>query len=407
LRNAAVLFAGDFCPINRTEKSALNGKPDVVFGDVLAELRNKDLSIVNLECPLTRTRTKSPLPKIVPNLRADPKVVECIKVACFDVVNLANNHIVDQGPSGLDETIRLLQSNRIGYVGAGSSVSVAQKPLKVNCNGISMTFLAFAENEFNSADDKQPGSWPLEPAANISQIKRAETSSDVVIVLVHGGNEYNPVPSPRIVKTYRAFVDAGASAVIATHPHVPQGYEVLNGAPIFYSLGNFVFDRPQREIPSPLWSKSYMVRLRFQSNTVEGIDIIPYKTSTQTGCLTLLKGREHDEFMQYLDFLSGILRDEGEIEKYWHGWCALRGPGYFRQLSLCSPLGFVYSSFPACVNSVGMKCLLMTRNLVTCEAHHEILSTYLDLVRKKQVGAASEYLPVIRSLQKGKVPSSN
>lgn len=400
MNNLAVLFAGDFCPINRTERLLLTGRPNAVFGNLLAELRSKDLSIVNLECPLTTTN--SPIPKTGPNLKAHPRVVECIKAGRFDVVNLANNHIADYGSFGLNETILTLQSNKIDYVGAGSSLSMAQKPLRVNCRGNSIAFLAFAENEFSVAGEKQAGAWPLDPIANISQIEEARASTNIVIVLVHGGNEYSPVPSPRVVKTYRAFVDAGASAVIATHPHVPQGYEVYNHAPIFYSLGNFLFDWPQRAIQSPLWSKSYMVRLGFQDNTVEDFDIIPYKTSTETGYLTTLKDRELNEFTAYLSFLSKILRDDSEIKKYWHGWCALIGPERFRSLSLSVPLTLVHSILRR--KNSSMKYLLVAWNLIACEAHYEALSAYLDLMRIKQLDEARRYIPAIRTLQKGEIP---
>lgn len=396
-----ILFAGDFCPINRTEQLALEGKADSVLGDLLAELNNKDLSIVTLECPLTKTN--SPIPKIGPNLRARPEAVQCIKAGRFDIVNLANNHIADYGSFGLNETMSLLQSNKIQHVGAGSSLSSAQNPLHVQCRGSMIAFLAFAENEFGCADEEHEGAWPLNPVVNIRQIRKAKANADIVIVLVHGGNEYSPVPSPRIVETYRAFVDAGASAVIATHPHVPQGYEIYNNAPVFYSLGNFVFDWPQGEILSPLWSKSYMIRLRFRNSTVEDVDIIPYKAVARTGCLTLLGDRERDEFLAYLSFLSRISRDDGEIRRYWHGWCALMGPKWLRWLSRSSPLALLYTALPS-RRFISMKSLLATRALVTCEAYNEILSTFMDLVRKGQVETAKEYIPLITTLQRGKVP---
>ena len=86
-----ILFVGDFCPISRVEELALKGKADAVFGDTLFELHDKDLSVVNLECPLTESG--SPIRKIGPNHRANPKTVECLKEGGFNIANLANNHI--------------------------------------------------------------------------------------------------------------------------------------------------------------------------------------------------------------------------------------------------------------------------------------------------------------------------
>lgn len=401
-KNIKILFAGDFCPINRVEQLVLSDKADAVYGNVLNELLNKDLSVVNLECPLPKCARASPIRKIGPNLKAHPKAVECIMVGGFDIVNLANNHIADYGSYAVNETIFLLQSNKIKYVGAGSSLSTAQKPLRVKCEGKLIVFLAFAENAgFNWAGEKNAGAWPLDPAINIAQIKKARTGADIVVVMVHGGNEHNPVPSPRMVKTYRAFVDAGASVVIGTHPHVPQGYEIYHDTPVFYSLGNFVFDK--KDMRGSLWSKSYMVRLHFQENNVQDIEIIPYKALDETGCLTLLKDKELDEFVAYINFLSGILKDKSKINQYWHAWCTLTGPRLLRWLSVFSPLAFVYTVSPW-KNFGNMTCFLAARMVITCEAYHEVLSMFLDLVRKRQVETAKEYIPVIKTLQEGKIP---
>lgn len=386
---------------------ALEGRADAVFGNIQSELHNKDLSVVNLECPLTKGGL--PIHKFGPNLKAHPKAVECIIAGGFNIANLANNHIVDYGSEGLRETIQLLQSNKIKWVGAGLSLSAAQKPLRVQWKGRRIIFLAFAENEFNCADEKTAGASPLDPITNMLQIKKAKAQADIVIALVHGGNEGNPVPSPRIEKTYRAFVDAGASAVIGTHPHVPQGYEIYNNAPIFYSIGNLAFDYTQKPTPKSacvLWSKSYAIRLHFQENNVENIEIVPYKALPENGCLALLKGAELDEFKSYIEFLSRILKDEHEIKKYWDAWCALIGPTYLRQLSLSLPIAFLFSSMRR-KNVANHKSLLLARNIMNCQAHNELFGTFLDLVRNNQITTAKEYITRIRALKKGIIPDGS
>lgn len=394
-----ILFAGDFCPINRVEELALKGKADAVFGDALSELYDKDLSVVNLECPFTES--SSPINKIGPNLKANPKTVECLKEGGFDIANLANNHIRDYGSNGVNETIRLLKANNIKPVGAGSCLSLAQKPLRIRVEDKVIMFLGFAENEFNCADENDAGACPLDPVTNIAQIKKARNESDVVIVLVHGGNEYNPVPSPRIVKTYRAFVEAGASAVIGTHPHVPQGYEIYNNAPIFYSLGNFVFDLNQKnDSRGPLWSKSYFVRLHFQENIVNDFEVIPYKALPENACLTLLKAEELDEFRRYIDVLSELLKDKQKIRNCWNGWCALEGPAFLRRLSYSFPFTLLYTFVPW-KQAGSLRRFLSVRYHLKCEAHQELLSTFMDLVIKKQIDKAEEYIPAIKELQKG------
>ena len=88
---------------------------------------------------------------------------------------------------------------------------------------------------------------------------------DIVLVFTHGGNEMNPLPSPRVMAMNRAFAEAGASVVINTHPHVPQAIEMWKGVPIAYSLGNFVFDWGGLDLKRepPLWWTGMAARLRF------------------------------------------------------------------------------------------------------------------------------------------------
>ncbi len=313
---------------------------------------------------------------------------------------MANNHILDYGSEAVDETIRLLEANNIESVGAGSYLSEAQKPLRIRVDERVIVFLGFAQNEFNCADEVSAGASPLDSVTNISQIRKAKEESDVVIVLVHGGNEYNPVPSPRTVKTYRAYVDAGASAVVGTHPHVPQGYEVYDDAPIFYSLGNFVFDSDQKDPPRPFWSKSFFVRLHFQKNKVDNVDVIPYKALPRNACLTLLKGEELDEFRRYVASLSEILKDEKETRNYWNAWCALKGPAFLRWLSITFPITLLYTFLPL-KKASDTRSFLSAHYLMKCEAHQELLSTFMNLVVTKQISKAKEYIPALKALQKG------
>lgn len=401
MKEIRILFTGDLCPINRIQQLSLKGKHAAIFGDTFGALHDKDLSVTNLECPLTKQHT--PIRKSGPCLKAQPEVVESLKAASFDIVNLSNNHITDYGSLGVTETIELLQLNKINYVGASSSLCTAQKPLRVFFRKAAIAFLAFSENEFNWASEENAGAWPLDPLVNVSQIKEAKVDADLVVVLVHGGNEFSPIPSPRIMKTYRAFVDAGASAVIGTHPHVPQGYETYRGAPIFYSLGNFIFDYRQKGRREFLWSRSYIARLHFQGSDFQGVEIIPHKTMPETGCLELLRGKELDKFVDYIDFISEILKDKKEIQKYWNAWCTLMGPYMLRSVAFSSPIAFASIAFPW-MKPGNKYTFLRLRNLLTCESHSETLITFMDLVRKEQLDTSKDYVEKVKTLQRGEMP---
>jgi len=236
-------IAGDLSPIGRAEALLVNKHFKEVWGGLLEILTNGDLSVVNLECPLTYRKT--PILKAGPHLRADPRCAESIHAGGFDVVTLANNHILDMGQEGLLDTCQACQEAGLSTVGVGRNLSEANRPLIQTVKGIRVAIIALAEHEFSIATYDKAGACALDPIENYYQIMRAKELADFVLVVFHGGNEYYALPSPRMVKTCRYFVDCGAHAVVCHHTHVPSGIEFYHDAPIVYGTGNFLFDWPQ------------------------------------------------------------------------------------------------------------------------------------------------------------------
>ena len=271
-----ILFTGDLCPVGKLEKLIQEGKSNEILSGIQKILSDKDILIANLESPLTES--SFPIKKSGPNLKLLPTCVDFMSTAGIDVACLANNHIGDYGPKAVLETLDTLKKNGIKTVGAGVELDDARKPLLIRRKGRKIAILAYAENEFGMAEIGIPGSSPLDPLENIRQIKQASERADITLVLVHGGNEENPAPSPRMVKTYRAFAEAGASAVIAMHTHCPQGFEIYTGAPIFYSLGNFLFDWPSsgaRPEKDSFWWKGHMAKITFEGNKASCVEAVP------------------------------------------------------------------------------------------------------------------------------------
>ena len=195
-----VLFGGELCPRGRTEMLAISGRSTEVFSEIRSEVARSDLFIVNLEAPLTNTG--SPVAKSGPNLRCDPRCVELLRAGGVDVAVCANNHIGDFGPAAVMETFQQSARNDIATVGAGASLAEARRPLIVEKNGQCIAFLAFAENELCTATEDSAGSSPLNTLRNIRDISAAAQEADTTVVLIHGGNEHCPVPSPRMVQLY-------------------------------------------------------------------------------------------------------------------------------------------------------------------------------------------------------------
>ncbi len=394
-----MLFAGDVCPRGATESLILAGQSRDILADVAEPLAKKHLSVVNVEAPLTRAET--PIPKSGPNLKVHPDCVDLLAAGGWDVACCANNHIGDFGPGAVQETLDLLADRGLNPVGAGPDLESARKPLLLTKNGITVAFLAMAENEFGMAGSGKAGANPLAPVRTIARIRAAREMADLVIVLIHGGNEFLPVPSPRMVDTYRAFADAGASAVVAGHTHGPQGMEIWNGTPIVYSLGNFLFgSRPGRVYKGYNWWYGYMVRIRFSAGAAVRLEVIPHHDKPDATALSLLRGEERALFLDYLNYLNGLFtgaEDEAEITRYFDAWCMKTTNGYFSTLG--TPFTPVDWEDPASVHK-----LMAMRNLHTCEAHNELITATLRILEERREQEAKLYLKPLADLCEGRIP---
>jgi poly-gamma-glutamate synthesis protein (capsule biosynthesis protein) len=394
-----ILFAGDFCTRYKTEEMIIAGESENILQPIKESLKNKDLSVINLEGPLLNFN--SPIPKSGPNIKMDPKCINFLKAGGFDIANLANNHIGDHGTEGVLATIDTVENNNIRTVGAGENLKDSSKPISIIKNGIKISFLSFAENEFGMAEDNKPGASPLNPLKNIEDIKNTSDNSDITIVLVHGGNEQNPIPSPRMKQRYHSFIDAGATAVIGTHTHCPQGIEIYNESPIVYSLGNFLFDRNKinNRADDSMWWKSYMLRVSFSKDNAFALEVIPYNFGPAAEEINLLKGQDKIEFMDYLNFLSEVIKDKKELNRFWRGWAAMNGPDW---LNFLQQIEYPFNKDDKEVNAK----IPAARNVLNCEAHNELLTTFMNLVYRDEVETAAKYIPKINKLRKGQIPKS-
>lgn len=378
----SLLFGGDFCPRAQGEQLVLAGGSASILAPVQPVLRSADLSFLQVEMPLTEADT--PIIKSGPNLRCHPACVELLKVWGGEVTLLANNHTGDYGPGAVVETLQLLQENGFKTVGAGADLEAAMRPLVLQHGGFRIGVINVAENEFGMARPGVAGANPLQPFLNLSQIRVLSAEVDLCVVVVHGGNETNPVPSPRVVSMCRAFVEAGAGLVINVHTHCPQGMEVWQGSPIIYSLGNFYFpncwaDTYDRE---SFWYSGYMARIEADRAGVLSVEAIPVHFDLEAAQVELLSGREKEDYLAYLAEISAVLGDWQEIVRCHEAWAA-------------SPDCYVATIIrnaawkPADFADPALKKQLMPlRNIWTCEAHNELVSTWMKLFDQGRLEAA-------------------
>lgn len=376
----SLVFAGDYAPCRRYEDIVLSSG-EKVFGDAYNLIKEADVSFVNLECPLTFSDEK--IDKIGPNLKANPNSFTALNG--FDVVGLANNHIMDYGVQGLADTIKLIENSNSSYVGADLGLDGAEDPFIKIVDGVKIALIAFAEEEFNIFGDN--GVNKLDAISGYRQIVNLRDKVDIIIVSVHGGNEFFPFPRPSLRKLCRFFVDVGADAVICHHSHVPGAYEQYSNGLIFYSLGNIIFDSLH---PTPEWHEGILLKLvaSSKSKKIIGFELVGFQQSVDIGGVRVLKGDEKKGFCERIEERRRIVQDDERYRAEWLKFVRKNKKFYYLQNYFpwfFKGVGRLNRYFNISSFVVNKSSLLKKLNIVRCDSHHEILKDALemDVIEKK------------------------
>jgi poly-gamma-glutamate capsule biosynthesis protein CapA/YwtB (metallophosphatase superfamily) len=213
--------------------------------DLAPLLSSADIAFVNLEAPFSDHG--HPVEKGMV-FKAEPAMIEALRVAGIDVVSTANNHARDCGRYGVDFTLDWLAKNGIAAAGTGHTAEEAHQGAVIERNGHRYGFLAYTYDQSNGnhadQDDRIAMMDISRMAADVAGIR---SRADAVIVSMHAGVEYQKQPNAEQRRFAHAAIDAGASVVVGAHPHVTQPVESYRDGVIFYSLGNLVFDQFQRQ----------------------------------------------------------------------------------------------------------------------------------------------------------------
>lgn len=236
-----IVAVGDLSFNGRFHRLLDRHGPEYPFRQVLRHWDGADLRFGNLESPLT-ARPKVSASKCT--LRGAARAIESLQHARLDFVSIANNHMMDFGPEGMAETCDKLDAVGIAHAGAGNDGKAACEPATLIRNGQIIGLLAYCDVEQDSplyAGQNRPGVAPLRLPACLQQVRELRPHVDWLIVQLHWGQEMAQIPSPEQRDWASRLADAGADLVLGHHPHVLQSMEVINGVPVFYSLGDFLF----------------------------------------------------------------------------------------------------------------------------------------------------------------------
>lgn len=252
------------------------------FSDIEKVFKSRDIVFANLELPLTNSNESlDENGKIV--LKSSPKAVNGLKYAGFNMLSIANNHIMDFYDQGLKDTIKTLETSKISYVGAGKNCKEARKPAFFEKNGLKIAFLAYtemAEIVFKgtpfikfAAGESSYGVASFKLEDIVFDVKAAKKDADIVLVSLHWGVEYVYNLREDQQEIAHKIIDSGADGILGHHPHRMKGVEIYKGKPIIYSMGNLIFDQNDPEN-----QQAFIFSMNFEKTGLKSLEAIPIRT---------------------------------------------------------------------------------------------------------------------------------
>lgn len=369
-----ILIGGDFTTCNRGLDSVKN--KNAFSTEIKQIMQEADICIVNLEAPIAY-EDKYKIRKVGPNLKTSSIIIPYLKDCGVDVLTLANNHFFDYGEHGVKATIEEIKKNNIDYVGGGQTPDEYQRILYKSVNNVTIAILNYCESEFSV--NKNIGSNPIDAINVFYDIQAVRSKADYIIVITHGGHEGYNLPSPRMQKLYRYFIDLGVDVVVNHHQHCYSGYEEYHNGAIFYGLGNLFFDHVTPENKKGIWNSGFLLEIKIENS-------ISFKTYPYEQCVgsnvsvELLK--DNTAFEKTIIKLNDIINNPEKLEKSFDMWSSNQG---INQLAWFTPYANRYllalyrrKLLPSFISS---KKKLQLLNMLRCESHRDLC---INILSKKR-----------------------
>ncbi|MBR4954353.1 MAG: CapA family protein [Clostridia bacterium] len=315
-------FGGDLCPTRVTSPLYKQKATDILFEDVKSLFEGNDYNIVNLECALTES--DNAIDKIGPALKGPIETADVLKELNVHCCSLSNNHTLDFGIQGIEDTFAALEARSIGYTGFGADYEDSRRDYILKKDNEKVALIAVCEHEYTYALHDRMGARPYDEYDTMDDIRRAKAENDRVIVIYHGGKEFCHYPSPRLRKLCRAMVKNGADVVLCQHSHCIGCYENYEGGHILYGQGNFHFVSPSKR---DCWFCGLAVK--YDTLTHE-IEFIPLNVLSEG--IEIAKGERAEEIMGDFYARNRQLQND-EWQKGWEDFCQSVAENYKNAVS--------------------------------------------------------------------------
>ena len=374
-----ILISGDYCPIGRTNTYIQNQRYDELFNGFEKITKNVDYAVVNFECPVTKSEKR--INKTGPCIKTENlNSFEALKFAGFNLLTLANNHIQDYSGQGVLDTIEFGKKYGFQTIGAGKNEEDASRSFVAEIKGLKIGFINISENEFCAATESMPGANTFDFINNTKVIHELKKQVDKIILIYHGGREHYQLPTPEQRKRFRYFLEIGVDAIVAHHTHCVSGYEFVDGKPIVYSLGNFIFDY-KKKYQRGIWTEGMSVILSLKNKTDNfSIEFIPHlQGCEQDSTLVLLEGEQKENFLEKIELLSNKIKNDNLFFDEWKKYIKTQESFYLSSLYIKNfflRALFIKKILP--VSLLKNKHNLLALNLIRCETHDEILKEILS-----------------------------
>ncbi len=279
------------------------------FENVRGIFKGKDILFGNLETALSNRGRKVEQAVL---LHSAPEKVKYLTDASFDVLNIANNHILDLGVEGFRDTLDTLRRNGLTFIGASDNKCTSSYAI-VEKNGIKVGFLGYTIGRF-----KVPQGISINKLGGnrvLNDIESIKENCDFVVVSLHWGTENVSYPSPKQIDLAHKLVDHGATLILGHHPHVIQGIEEYKNGLIAYSLGNFQFDP---KLSQSKTNDSVILSVNFNKDGLKGYDVLPVVIDADfLPCE--VEGQQKDKLLRFFTNISRPIRNGEITNRWWFG----------------------------------------------------------------------------------------